>query len=147
MLTIVGYMELSETYSYLVKRQKIRFVPFQTFVGLQYEQAVVDVNIVPLVNNLFSNCKSELKYFESAIVGTVTCATPVHSYAKAITDGKNGYLCKKDQWLSVLEKLYRENEGSRSRRQSCIRERALEQYANRKQLSVLEHMLDDILKM
>lgn len=146
-LTIVGYMELSEKYSYLVKRQKIRFVPFQTFVGLQYEQAVVDVNIVPLVNNLFSNCKSELKYFESAIVGTVTCATPVHSYAKAITDGKNGYLCKKDQWLSVLEKLYRENEGSRSRRQSCIRERALEQYANRKQLSVLEHMLDDILKM
>ncbi len=146
-LTIVGYMELPEKYGYLARRQQIRFVPFQTFVGLQYEQAVVDVNIVPLVNNLFSNCKSELKYFESAIVGTVTCATPVHAYAQAITDGENGYLCQNEQWLSVLEMLYQESGDSRSKRRQYIRERALEKYAQRKQLPVLEHMLDRILKM
>ena len=73
---------------------------------MQREQAKVDINIVPLVNNEFSNCKSELKYFETAIVGTPTCATPSFTYSSAIENGENGYLCEKGEWLRAFEKLY-----------------------------------------
>ena len=142
MLRIVGYMDLPEEYQYLLDSKRIEYVPFQTFVGLQAEQAKVDVNIVPLVNNEFSNCKSELKYFETAIVGTITCATPTHAYKTAIVDGDNGYLCEKGEWLPALEKIYAE--GVSIERQNYICKRALEQYGSKNMLKHLEQVFDSI---
>lgn len=142
MLRIVGYMELPEEYSYLVEKGQIEFVPFQTFVGLQVEQAKVDLNIVPLVNNEFSNCKSELKYFETAIVGVPTCATPTYAYKAAIVDGDNGYLCEKGQWLPVFEKIYAE--GISLEKKEYICQKALEQYGSRSQLKHLENVFNSI---
>ena len=144
MLKIVGYMELPKQYEKWVKKDRIRFVPFQSFIGLQYEQAKVDVNVVPLVNNVFSNCKSELKYFESAIVGTVTCATPSYTYANAIQNCDNGYLCNAGEWLDVFEKLYQEKENKQQ--QSYIREKALKAYAEKNQLQTVESILNDIVR-
>jgi len=66
----------------------------------------VDANIVPLVNNTFTNCKSELKYFEAAIVNTVTFATPIFSYNSCIEDGINGYLCKEGEWYEKIAKYF-----------------------------------------
>lgn len=142
MLRIVGYMELPEEYAYLKKEGRLEYIPFQTFVGLQAEQAKVDVNIVPLVNNEFSNCKSELKYFETAIVGTITCATPTHTYKTAIVDGDNGYLCEKGDWLPALEKIYAE--GSSVERQNYICQRAIEQYGGKNQLEHVENVFNSI---
>lgn len=141
-LKIVGYMELPDEYAYLVDENKIQYVPFQTFVGLQKEQAKVDINIVPLVNNQFSNCKSELKYFETAIVGTITCATPTYTYANAIIDGDNGYLCEKGQWLPVFEEIY-EN-GVSPEKQAYICQRALEEYGGKAQLHHVEDIFEKI---
>lgn len=143
-LKIVGCMELPEAYAYLVHSQKICFVPFQTMEGLQYEQAKTDVNIVPLVNNDFSNCKSELKYFESAIVGTVTCATPNYTYAGAITHGENGYLCRQGEWLRVFEKLY--ETGVPKEQQSVIRKRALAQFSYRNQIKTVQQVLEAVME-
>ncbi len=142
-LKIVGCMELPEAYAYLVQNKKICFVPFQTMEGLQYEQAKSDLNIVPLVNNEFSNCKSELKYFESAIVGTVTCATPSYTYAGAITHGENGYLCRKGEWTAVFEKLYAS--GVSRKQQQEIRSRALERFSYRNQIHKVEQVLEAAL--
>lgn len=142
MLRIVGHMELPKEYRYLVKEGRVEYVRFQTFVGLQVEQAKVDVNVVPLVNNEFSNCKSELKYFETAIVGTVTCATPTHTYKTAIVDGDNGYLCEKGDWLPALEKIYAE--GSPIERQDYIAQRAIEQYGGKNQLKHVENVFNSI---
>ncbi len=142
-LKIVGYMNLPDAYRHLVKKQKIQFVPFQTFAGLQYEQAKVDVNIVPLVNNEFSNCKSELKYFEAAAVGTITCAAPSYTYANVITHGENGYLCQSGEWLPVFERLY--ETGVSKGQQEYIREKALEEYSFKSQLKPVEKVFEDIL--
>lgn len=144
-LKIVGYMNLPKEFDYLVKQNRIQFVPFQTFVGLQYEQSKVDVNIVPLVNNEFSNCKSELKYFETAIVGTITCATPTHTYRGAIKHGDNGYLCEKGEWFDALEKIYLE--GVSPEKQAYIQARALEVYGNKNQLKHVESVLDEIYNL
>ena len=63
-------------------------------MNLQRLIAEVEINISPLQNNLFTNCKSELKYFEAAIAGTITVATPTYAFSRAIVDGENGFLAK-----------------------------------------------------
>ncbi len=141
-LRIVGYMQLPEEYQYLVDAGRIEYVKFQTFVGLQAEQAKVDLNIVPLVNNEFSNCKSELKYFETAIVGVPTCATPTYAYKTGITHGDNGYLCEKGEWLPVFEKFYQE--GVTKEYQNYICQKALEDYGSASQLKHVEEVYNSI---
>lgn len=105
-LSVVGFMEFPQEMQPLIAKGQITFTPLVDFIELQRLIASVDVNIVPLVNNTFTNCKSELKYFEAAVVDTVTVATPIHSYAMAIKNGENGFLCEPGQWYDVLEGLY-----------------------------------------
>ena len=105
-LRLVGFMELPEYMKELKDVGKIEVIPLQNFIDLQTKIAEVDVNIVPLVNNHFTNCKSELKYFEASIVNTVTCATPTYVYKENIEHGVNGYLCNPGEWYSTIEKLY-----------------------------------------
>jgi len=83
-------------------RSRVEFVPFQDFINLQAVIGATEVNIVPLQDNPFTNCKSELKYFEAAVVGTVTIASPIYSFASAIDDGANGYLANSYEWFNKL---------------------------------------------
>jgi glycosyltransferase involved in cell wall biosynthesis len=102
-LLVVGFLELKgglEAYA-----DRIEFYPLHDFVNLQRIMSLVEINIVPLVDNGFTNCKSELKYFEAAAVGTLTIATPIHSYAGAITHGENGYLARSTDWADCIGRL------------------------------------------
>ena len=73
------------------------------YLSLQHLIAEVDYNLVPLQNNAFTNCKSELKFFDAAAVGTLSIASPTYTYAKAIRHGQNGYLAADDAWEVVLK--------------------------------------------
>lgn len=138
-------MKLPSQYDYLVKEKKITYVPFQTFVELQYEQAEVDLNIVPLVNTVFSNCKSELKYFETAIVGTPTCATPSFTYRSAIDSGENGFLCERGEWIDRFEEIYNNRDDKEFKKK--IREAALDAYSSIKMVKAIEDTFDNIFTM
>ncbi len=81
---------------------RIERVPLQDFLNLQRLIAGVEFNIVPLRANDFTNCKSELKYFEAAIVGTATLAAPTYTFRAAIRDGENGWLVPSYGWLEAL---------------------------------------------
>ncbi|MDK2813942.1 MAG: hypothetical protein PWQ08_1197 [Clostridiales bacterium] len=105
-LLVVGFMTFSPEVEKLVEQGNIQRVPLVDFIELQKLIAQVDVNIVPLINNSFTNCKSELKYFEAAVVDTITVATPTYTYRKAIKHGENGYLCNPGQWYHTLEDIY-----------------------------------------
>lgn len=105
-LSVVGFMEFPDEMKPLIEAGQITFTPLVDFIELQRLMASVDVNIVPLVENIFTNCKSELKFFEAAVVDTVTVATPIYSYAAAIRNGENGFLCRPGEWFDVLEALY-----------------------------------------
>ncbi len=60
---------------------------------LPEELARFDVNIAPLeVGNAFCEAKSELKYFEAALVGVPTIASPTEPFRSAIRDGETGFL-------------------------------------------------------
>lgn len=99
-LRIGGHLAISEPIAKYADR--LELLPFCDFVNLQTSVGKVDINLVPLQENVFSNCKSELKYFEAAAVGTVTIASPVYTYSHAIEDGRNGFLSPSYDWLDKL---------------------------------------------
>lgn len=112
-LQVVGFMEFPEPMQPLIRKGRVKFASLVDFMELQRLVAQVDVNIVPLVENTFTNCKSELKFFEASVVDTVTVATPNYTYARAIEDGKTGFLCRPGQWYECIAYLYKHPEESR----------------------------------
>lgn len=101
-LIVVGYIDAGQTLSRFGSR--IKYQPFHDYVNLQRLIGRVEFNLMPLQSNVFTNCKSELKYFEAAIAGTLSIASPSHTYSAAIQDGKNGYISQAHQWASVLQR-------------------------------------------
>jgi glycosyltransferase involved in cell wall biosynthesis len=101
-LMVVGYIETGPSLSRFGNR--IKRQPFHDYVNLQRLIGSVEFNLIPLQSNVFTNCKSELKYFEAAIVGTLSIASPSHTYAAAIQDGENGYIAQAHQWASVIQR-------------------------------------------
>ncbi len=100
---IVGYMDLVKPlkkYSSRIERYSM-----QDFLNLQRLVSEVELNLVPLQDNEFTNCKSELKYFEAGVVGTVTIASPTFTYNNAISDGDNGFIANSYQWYEKIENL------------------------------------------
>jgi hypothetical protein len=101
-LTVVGYIEAGPEFARFGNR--IRYQPFHDYVNLQRLIASVEFNLMPLQSNVFTNCKSELKYFEAAIVGTLSIASPSYTYTAAIQDGHNGYTAQAHQWGSTVQR-------------------------------------------
>jgi hypothetical protein len=86
-------------------RARIEMMPLQDFLNLQREIGRVEVNLAPLQDNVFTNCKSELKWFEAAIVGAATVATPTYTFRLAIEDRENGWLAPAHAWGEKLREV------------------------------------------
>jgi glycosyltransferase involved in cell wall biosynthesis len=66
-----------------------------------------DINIAPLeVGNVFCEAKSELKFFEAALVDVPTVASPTGPYRRAIRDEVTGFLAaSSEDWYRILLRL------------------------------------------
>ncbi len=104
-LTIVGFLDIGPAIRGFADR--IDTLPLTDFLTLQTLIGSASLNIVPLLTNVFSNSKSELKYFEAAVVGTPTMASPTYTFRLAIEDGVNGYLVDAYDWEDRLEQAAR----------------------------------------
>jgi glycosyltransferase involved in cell wall biosynthesis len=125
-VVVVGYIEAGprlERFGSRVKRY-----PFHDYVNLQRLIGSVEFNLMPLQHNVFTNCKSELKYFEAAVVGTQSIASPTYTYARAIRHGQNGYLAQAHQWVSAIRQALEEL-GQYQARAERTRAEAREQYS------------------
>jgi glycosyltransferase involved in cell wall biosynthesis/SAM-dependent methyltransferase len=74
---------------------------------LPHELARFDINLAPLeVGNVFCEAKSELKFFEAALVEVCTVASPVGPMRRAIRDGETGLLADTpEEWATSLREL------------------------------------------
>ena len=97
---VVGYIDHGARLKSFADR--IHRQPFQDYVNLQRLLGSVEFNLMPLQSNAFTDCKSELKYFEAASVGTLSIASPSYTYRRAICDGTNGYLAKAYEWTETI---------------------------------------------
>ena len=102
-LRIVGILDRDTSLARHADR--IESVGFTDFVNLQREMGAVEVNLVPLLANDFTDCKSELKWFEAAIVGGLTAASPTFAYRNAIEHGLTGFLCPAHRWQETLTEV------------------------------------------
>ncbi len=86
---------------------QIEWRPFLPLRQLPDELARFDINLAPLeVGNIFCEAKSELKYFEAALVEVPTIASPTVPYRAAIQHGETGFLAaNEDEWFDCLDRL------------------------------------------
>ena len=97
---IVGFMEAIGPLA--AHADRVNRVPLHDWINLQRLIAEVEINIAPLQENVFTNCKSELKFFEAAIVGTWTLATPTMPFKRAIRSADMGRLTRAEDWDRAL---------------------------------------------
>jgi glycosyltransferase involved in cell wall biosynthesis len=99
-LRVVGFLDLKGAlWEY---QDRVERYPLCDFLNLQRLIGSTEINLVPLQDNTFTQCKTELKYFEAAVVGTVTVASPIYTLASAIQDGINGRLANEQEWEAKI---------------------------------------------
>jgi len=104
-LWIIGYLDIPQSFDGVKNRiRRIKPVPWRE---LPFWLAQFDVNLAPLLlDNPFSQSKSEIKYMEAALVGVPTIASPTDAFQSAIHHGKNGFLAKDlSAWQECLQLL------------------------------------------
>lgn len=144
-LLIVGPLDLPAEYPLL--RARVERHAFVEWGELPALIAQADINIAPLErDNIFCECKSELKYFESALLGVPTVASPSSPFANAIRDGDTGLLSHTEaEWFSNLERLVVSSE-ERRRMGSRAQRDALEKYTGEALVQPLIRSYVDIIR-
>ena len=99
-LRVVGHLDPGAPFAKYGDRVE-RF-PFQNILNLQRLIGEVELNVIPLQDNVFTNCKSELKVFEASAVGTISIGSPCFTLSRAIVDGKTGFLAPAHRWRERL---------------------------------------------
>ncbi len=113
-LQLVGALTLPrelERFNGRIERAPV--VPWRALPALL---AQADINLAPLeLDERFCHAKSELKWFEAAVAGVPTVATPTEPFKLAIRDGENGFLARtEEQWERALLALV-DDPGMRTR--------------------------------
>ncbi|MDG4970918.1 rhamnan synthesis F family protein [Lactococcus lactis] len=67
--------------------------------------AEMDINLAPLVDNVFNRAKSEIKWLEAALVGVTTVASDIGSFSEIITNETTGVLVADGMWYEQLKDL------------------------------------------
>ncbi|PHU40386.1 hypothetical protein CSX00_06355 [Pseudobutyrivibrio ruminis] len=128
-LRIVGFLTLPKGFEEYVEKGRVEQLQLVNFVDLQQLIAEVDVNIAPLMINRFTNCKSELKYFEAAAVGTITCATPTFTFNQSIKNGVDGYLLNQGEWSGKLLEIYNDKNKNNMEIIKNAKQKSIDNYA------------------
>lgn len=70
----------------------------------------VDINLAPLVDSIFNEAKSEIKWSEAALVEVPTVASNIGAFKDMVEDGITGLLVNDGEWYYSLEKLIVDSE-------------------------------------
>ncbi|WP_295607117.1 glycosyltransferase family 1 protein [uncultured Lamprocystis sp.] len=99
-LLIVGFLDPGSRFARFGERVEV--FPLQNILNLQRAIGEVEINLIPLQDNIFTNCKSELKVFEASAVGTISIGSPTFTLNRAISDGITGFVAPAHLWGQAL---------------------------------------------
>lgn len=107
LLTVIGALDVDEFPEFAAIEDKIERRALVPHEQLPLELARLDINLAPLeLGNPFCESKSELKFFDAALLEIPTVATPISGYWSAIRSGVNGFLAETpEEWQRALERL------------------------------------------
>jgi glycosyltransferase involved in cell wall biosynthesis len=105
---VVGRLNLDEFHVFNNLNSQIVRLPLMAYEDMIIDLAGCHVNIAPLeIGNIFCECKSELKYFDAAMMGVPTIASPTIPFKMAIQHGVNGFLAKTEvNWFDCFQMLF-----------------------------------------
>lgn len=126
-LVIIGHLALGPM-----------FTPYEnqiTRVGLMTDTrsywtllSACDINLAVLAPGLMSDCKSEIKWLEAAIVGVPSIVSATATYREVVDDGRTGLLAATpEEWSVALRRLVGDS-ALRERIAKEARKAALSQY-------------------
>lgn len=102
-LTILGDTNASFDFEVLKERVvKISKVTYEEMLDIYSKH---DLLLIPLKENVFNQCKSNIKYIEAASVKTAVLAKDIDEFNSVINDGQNGFLYR-DNFYEKLEEIY-----------------------------------------
>jgi glycosyltransferase involved in cell wall biosynthesis len=104
-LVLGGHLQIPKVL--LPYADRIERLPFVDWRELPVLLARVDVNLAPLETpSRFNDAKSALKWFEAAVAGVATIASPTAAFRAAVRNGENGLLASTEaEWESALRAL------------------------------------------
>ena len=104
------------------------------------------MNIAPLeLGNAFCEAKSELKFFEAALVDVVTVASPTGPFRRAIRNGENGFLASNEiEWYQTLLKLA-DDSALRSKVARSARYEAIRKFGPMRRTKLLKSVIAQIV--
>jgi glycosyltransferase involved in cell wall biosynthesis len=121
-LLTVGPLRLDERFEHL--GDQVVQLPLRPWPAYAELLGRIDVNLAPLEpNNLFTECKSSIKWLEAGLVGIPTVASPRTDFVRVIEPGRTGLLAETpEEWREALLRLagdaaLRRDMGSRAREQ------------------------------
>ncbi len=125
-----------------VRIRRLPFVPWRNLPAILRD---FDINLAPLVlDNPFSQSKSEIKYMEAGLVDVPTVASPTDAFRFAITHGENGLLADSPEaWKACLLRLVTEPDFRRQMGKEAYRH-VLQEYSPEKRADQLLETLNEI---
>ena len=138
-LLVVGYLTLPENLApYASRITRIDFLELDEYFHVL---AHADINLAPLKQGLFADCKSEIKWLEAGVLRVPTVTSDTRVYQHAITHAVDGFVanCSED-WLSILKDLI-SNDDLRHRIGEAARDAVRQKYSSER----MSGRLDDIL--
>lgn len=147
-LEIVGSLELPDSYNEIVNEEKVIRRTFMNPCDLQIEMAKVDVNILPMVINEFTQCKSPIRYFEPAMSGTMSLMSNSYIYESIFKSGGEGIVCSDEkQWSEALELVYNNEDNIIKRNMLSLHDFAKANYSINVQEARVQYILNEMYSL
>lgn len=91
--------------------------------------ATCDINLAVLTPSLMSDCKSEIKWLEAAIVGLPSIVSKTATYREVVDHGRTGLIAATpDEWTTCLKRLV-DDADLRRKMAGAAREQVLKEYS------------------
>ena len=101
---VYGYLVLDERFNRFANR--ILRVPFVDAADYYRSLANYDIAIAPLTQTIFNDCKSNIKFIESALYKVPCVCSNLAEFRAIIQPGINGFIANSDEeWYKALEAL------------------------------------------
>jgi glycosyltransferase involved in cell wall biosynthesis len=105
-LIVRGHFDLAEFPEFVRFGDRVEGRPFVDWRLVPREIAQIDINLIPLEVNTFTQAKSNLKYFEAGLLKVPSVAAPTRPFLSCITHGVNGFIARNpDEWYDALRAL------------------------------------------